>query len=75
MAAEFEDSEDLASDYADEVGNDHLAHEVREFAENWHHKRRALMDTLKAFADKAKEAGEAFDGIEDQLVASLEGNG
>jgi len=73
VAAEFEDSEDLASDYAGEVGNYRLADEVREFAENWHHKRRALMDTLKDFAEAAKKCADEVDGVEDDLVAALYG--
>lgn len=75
IATEFEGSESIASDYAEDVGHGGLAGELERFAENWHHKRRALMENLQSFAEAAKQSADAFDGIEDELVNALEGDG
>ncbi|SFD29105.1 hypothetical protein [Streptomyces aidingensis] len=75
VATEFENSESIASDYADEVGHDNLAHELEEFADNWHHKRRAMMDELEAFAGIVESAEEAFGDLDQALYDALTGEG
>ncbi|MDT0345947.1 type VII secretion target [Streptomyces litchfieldiae] len=73
IAAEFEDSEDIADAYAEQMGHGDLAHEVEQFAANWKHKRRKLMENLQSFADEARLAADTFTGVEDDLAGALEG--
>ncbi|UCM89495.1 DUF6317 family protein [Streptomyces marincola] len=74
VATEFENAEDVASEYADEVGHDGLAGELEEFAENWRIHRNKLMESLESFAEKAREAADGYDGVENDLVDAIEGN-
>ncbi|MDT0307482.1 hypothetical protein RM780_10960 [Streptomyces sp. DSM 44917] len=74
IAAEFDNSEDIAEEYAEIVGHDDLAHELEEFADNWSNHRRALMENLQGLAEAAQTAAEGYDGIERDLVDALEGN-
>lgn len=73
IATEFENAEDIADEYADEVSHRDLAHELEEFAENWRIHRNKLMDGLRSLAEKATESAEGYDGIETELVNALQG--
>ncbi|SOD63104.1 Excreted virulence factor EspC, type VII ESX diderm [Streptomyces zhaozhouensis] len=73
IATEFENAEDAASDYAEQVSHDGLAHELEEFAENWGVHREKLMDGLRTLAEKAIQAAEGYDGIESELAQALQG--
>ncbi|ARQ69423.1 type VII secretion target [Streptomyces marincola] len=73
VATEFENAEDVASEYADEVSHDGLAGELEEFAENWRIHRNKLMESLESFVEKARESADAYDGVEEELVRALEG--
>ncbi|MDT0446882.1 MULTISPECIES: type VII secretion target [unclassified Streptomyces] len=73
VATEFENSEDIASDYADQVSHDDLAHELEQFSENWRIHRNKLMESLESFVEKAQQAADGYDGIEEELVRALEG--
>ncbi|WP_165953621.1 type VII secretion target [Streptomyces sp. 8K308] len=75
VAAEFESAEDLASDYAEQVGHDDLAHELEQFAENWRIHRSKLMEGLQKLAQHARAAAEGYEGIETELVNALDGEG
>lgn len=75
VATEFENAEDIADDYAEQVSHDDLAHELEQFAENWKHHREKLMDGLQSFVEAAKSAAEGYEGIEEELVNALEGDG
>lgn len=75
IAAEFEDSEDIAEEYAEAVSHGDLAHEVEQFAENWRVHREDLMGNLQALAEAAVSAAEGYDGLEQVLVDALEGDG
>ncbi|KAB8163851.1 MULTISPECIES: type VII secretion target [Streptomyces] len=75
VATEFENSEDIASEYADEVSHRDLAHELEEFAENWRIHRNKLMDGLRTLAEHATQAAEGYDGIETELANALQGGG
>ncbi len=73
VATEFENSEDIASDYADEVSHDDLAHELEQFAENWRIHRNKLMESLQSFVEKAEQSADGYDGVEEELVRALQG--
>ncbi|MDT0341763.1 hypothetical protein [Streptomyces litchfieldiae] len=73
VATEFEHSEDIASDYAEDVSHDDLAHELEQFAENWRVHRNKLMEGLQSFVEKAQQAADGYDGLERELVNALEG--
>ncbi|RKN10061.1 hypothetical protein [Streptomyces radicis] len=74
VATEFEGSEDIASDYAEEVSHGDLAHELEQFAENWAVHRGKLMDSLSTFVEMAKAAADGYDGVELELTNALEGD-
>ncbi|MBB0243113.1 hypothetical protein FNQ90_03050 [Streptomyces alkaliphilus] len=73
VATEFENSESIASDYAEEAGHDGLAHELEQFAENWSKKRRQVIDAVGSFADIVDSAEEAFGGLDTELHKALTG--
>lgn len=75
IAAEFEDSEDIAEEYAEAVSHGDLAHELDEFAENWQSARTDLMENLQGLAEAAVSAAEGYEGLEQALVDALEGDG
>ncbi|MDT0269534.1 hypothetical protein RM844_24945 [Streptomyces sp. DSM 44915] len=73
VATEFENSEDIASEYAEEVSHGDLAHELEQFAENWRIHRDKLMEGLGTFVEHAEQAAEGYDGIETELANALQG--
>ncbi|KAB8167270.1 hypothetical protein FH609_012900 [Streptomyces sp. 3MP-14] len=59
IAAEFDDSQSIADDYAEQMGHDDLRHEVEQFAANRKHQRRKLMRSLQEFAEVAASSSPA----------------
>jgi hypothetical protein len=74
VATEFENAEDIAEDYGEMVSHSGLADELESFADNWDAHRAKLMENLKSFYETAKQAADAYDEVEQELIKALEGN-
>ena len=73
LAGELKKAEDIVKDNLDALGHPGLAEQLDEMQGTWDDKRNALVKDIESVAKVAKEAGKAFEEIESELVAALEG--
>ena len=74
VGEEFKHANNRSDDVADACGDDDLADAIREFAHNWDDKREKMLADIGKLAEAAIATGEAFEQLETDLVASLEGD-
>lgn len=73
LAGELKDAENIVKDNRAAIGHSALAEQLDAMQGTWDDRRNALVSDIKTVAKVAKRAGEAFQEIEEQLVAALEG--
>lgn len=73
VATEFEHANVRSETVAGAVGHADLADRVREFAHGWDDRRAKMLGNVQSLAQSCTGIGEAFEGLETDLVAALEG--
>jgi hypothetical protein len=73
LADELKKAENIVKDNLAAIGHPELAEQLDEMQGTWDDRRNALVKDIKTVAKVAKKAGEAFEEIENELVAALEG--
>lgn len=73
LAGELKNAETIVKDNLAAIGHPALAEQLDEMQGTWDDRRNGLVKDIKTVAKVAKKAGEAFEEIEEQLVAALEG--
>ncbi len=73
LAGELRGAERIVEDNRRAVGHDVLARRLDEFQGNWDDRRNDMLESIDALAGTARAAAEAFEDIEQNLVAALEG--
>lgn len=73
LAGELRDAGQTVQDSLAAIGHAELAHQLDDMQGTWDDRRNALVSKIESVADVAKQAGETFQDIEDNLVAALEG--
>jgi hypothetical protein len=73
LAGELRDAETIVKDNMSAVGHRGLADRLDEMQGSWDDRRNDLRDAIEGLGDVVKDAGQAFQDIEQHLVAALEG--
>lgn len=73
VGEEFKHANNRSDDVADDVGHEGLGDAIREFAHNWDDKREKMLEDISKLSEAAIATGEAFEELETELVATLEG--
>lgn len=74
LAGELRDAERIVEDYSRDIGHQELTHQLDEMQGTWDDRRNDLLQSIGSLADAATQAGQAFEDIEQHLVAALAGN-
>lgn len=75
VADEFHHANARSDDGADATGHPGLAEAVRSFAHSWDDRRAKMVDNIAALAKAATTVGEAFEELDREFAASLQGGG
>lgn len=73
LADELKNAENIVKDNMAALGHPELAEQLDEMQGTWDDRRNSLVKDIKTVGKVAKKAGEAFEEIEKELVAALEG--
>ena len=70
---EFRDAGEHARPGAEVIAHDGLRDRLEEFADGWDDRRTRMAEGIEALGEIATQAAEAYEEIEQHLVAALEG--
>ena len=70
---EFDKADDNARPGRSVIAHGHLRDRLEEFADSWDDRRKEMTANIEGLGEFAKGAGDAFEELEDEFVAALEG--
>lgn len=74
VATEFHQANANSDDAAEAVGHHGLADAVRCFAHNWDDRRAKIVEKIGTLAKAATGVGEAFEKLDNEFAAALQGD-
>ena len=70
---EFDKADDNARPGKSVIAHDRLRDRLEEFADSWDDRRKEMTANIEGLGEFAQGAGDAFEQLEDECVAALEG--
>jgi len=74
LLKEFEDANANSDSVAESVGHPHLADKVRNFAHNWEHRRKDLIEQIRTIEKNLAEIQKQFDTVDKKFATGLGGH-
>jgi ferritin len=69
---EFQRAADIVEDAESAIGRNALLDEMREFVDEWTHKREKLVESINAVYQMATQSQEAFVQVDNDLARSIQ---